>query len=142
MRRDPWSEWQRLWRAGTMLSETMSATHAVVGHRRKTIETAISDPLGADYVELGRMVSEKTAAFGEAGASLSNDWFAMQRDWSAQAMALSKVMMGQLPGPRAAQAMIVRGQRIGSAALASGVRAMTPIHRAATANERRLGKKR
>ena len=141
MRRDPWSEWQRLWRAGTMMSETMSASHAVVGHRSKTIETAMSDPLSADYVELGRMVSEKSAAFGAAGASLSRDWLAMQRDWNAQAAALSSMMLGQVPGPRKALAMAARSQRLGSAALSSGVRAMTPIHRAATANERRLGKK-
>ena len=142
MRRDPWSEWQRLWRAGTMMSETMTASHAVVGHRSKTIESAMSNPMGADYVELGRMVSEKSAAFGAASASLSRDWFAMQRDWNSQAMAMSQMMIGQIPSARAAQAMIVRGQRLGSAALASGMRAMTPIHRAATANQKRLGKKR
>ena len=144
MRRDPWSEWQRLWRAGTMMSETMTASHAVVGHRSKTIETAMSDPMGADYVELGRMVSEKSAAFGEAGTSLSRDWFAMQRDWNAQGVAvagaLSSMMMGKMPGPRAAHKMMARGQRLGSAALASSVRAMTPIHRAATANEKRLAR--
>lgn len=139
---NPWLEWQRMVRAGTMLSETLNATHRVVGHRSKTIETAMSDPLGADTVELGRMVSEKSSAFGAAGASLSRDWFAMQRDWNAQAIALSAMMMGQMPGPRAAQAMMARSQRLGSAALASGVRAMTPIHRAATANEKRLGRKR
>ena len=138
---NPWIEWQRMVRAGTMLSETLNATHSVVGHRSKTIETAMSDPLGADYVELGRMVSEKSAAFGEAGASLSRDWFAMQRDWNAQVSELSAMMMGKVPGPRAAQAMIKRSQRLGSAALASGVRAMTPIHRTATANEKRLRKK-
>ena len=142
MRRDPWSEWQRLWRAGTMMRETMTASHAVVGHRSKTIETAMSDPFSADYVEIGRMVSEKTTAFGAASASLSRDWFAMQRDWNAQAVAVSAMMMGKVPGPRAAQAMVARGQRMGSVALASSVRAMTPIHRAATANEKRLGKKR
>ena len=142
MRRDPWSEWQRLWRAGTMMSETMAASQAVVGHRSKAIETAIKDPLGADYVELGRMVSEKSAAFGAAGASLSRDWYAMQRDWNAQTLALSQMMMGRMPGPRAALAMVARGQRMGSVGLASSVRAMTPIHRAATANEKRLGKKR
>ena len=37
--------------------------------------------------------------------------------------------------------MMARSQRLGSAALASGVRAMTPIHKAATANQRRLGPK-
>ena len=124
------------------MSETMTASHAVVGHRSKTIESAMSNPMGADYVELGRMVSEKSAAFGAASASLSRDWFAMQRDWNSQAMAMSQMMIGQIPSARAAQAMIVRGQRLGSAALASGMRAMTPIHRAATANQKRLGKKR
>lgn len=137
---NPWIDWQRMVRAGTMLSETLNATHSVVGHRSKTIETAMSNPMGADYVELGRMVTEKNAAFGAASASLSRDWFAMQRDWNAQAMALSQMMMGQIPSQRSTQAMIVRGQRLGSAALSSGVRAMTPIHHAATANERRLAK--
>ena len=139
---NPWIEWQKLVRAGTMLGETLTATQAVVEHRSKTIETAMSDPMHADFVELGRMVSEKSAAFGAAGISLSRDWLAMQRDLSAQAVALSEMMMGRLPGPSASQAMVARGQRLGSAALASGVRAMSPIHRAAIANERRLGKKR
>ena len=141
MRRDPWSEWQRLWRAGTMMSETMTASHAVVGHRSKTIETAMCDPLRADHAELARMVSEKAAAFGAAGASLSRDWLAMQRDWNAQTVAMSAVMMGRLPGPRGAQAMIMRGQRLSNAALASTNRALKPIHAAATANARRLRKK-
>ena len=137
---NPWIEWQRMIRAGTMLSETLSATHSVVGHRSKTIESAMSDPLGADYAELARMVSEKSAAFGAAGASLSRDWLSMQRDWNAQMADLSTMMLGQAPGPRKALAMAARGQRLGSAALSSGVRAMTPIHRAATANEKRLAR--
>ena len=77
-----------------------------------------------------------------AGLSLSNDWFAMQRDWTAQINDLSALMLGRMPGPARAQVMMTRGQRLGSAALASGVRAMTPIHKAATANQRRLGRKR
>ena len=81
---NPWIEWQKMVRAGTMMSETFSATQAVVEHRTKTIETAMNDPMRADMVELGRMVSEKSAAFGAAGVSLSSDWFAMQRDWNAQ----------------------------------------------------------
>ncbi len=138
----PWAEWQKMVRAGTMMSETFSATQAVVEHRTKTIETAMSDPMQADLVELGRMVSEKSAAFGLAGASLSRDWLAMQRDWSAQVEDMASMMFGTLPGPRKAQAMIARSQRLGSAALASGVRAMTPIHKAATLNERRLGRRK
>lgn len=140
MRSNPWSDWQRLWRAGTMMSETLTASQAVIGHRQRTIEEAMSDPLGADHAELGRMVSEKATAFGTAGASLASDWWAMQADMNAQAAAIGRMMTGHIPGPRAAQAMMTRGQRLGSAGLASSVRAMTPIHRTATANARRLGK--
>ena len=135
-----WTEWQRLWRAGTMLSETMTASQAVVEHRSRTIEDAMSDPLGADYIELGRMVSEKATAFGAAGASRSRDWLAMQRDWGAQVSDVSAMMFGKVPGPQKTQAMIKRSERLGSAVLASSVRAMTPIHRAATANQRRLAR--
>ena len=85
-------------------------------------------------------VSEKSAAFGAAGVSLSRDWLAMQRDWNAQMADLSAMMLGRVPWPRKAMAMAARGQRMGSAALASSMRAMTPIHRAATANEKRLAR--
>jgi hypothetical protein len=137
-----WRDWQRMMRAGTMWNETLTASQAVVGHRSRTIEEAMADPFGADHVELGRMVSEKSAAFGAAGVSLTRDWFAMQADLGAQTSAMGKIMFGQLPGPRAAQAMVTRSQRLGSAALASSIRAMTPVHRTATANARRLGKRR
>lgn len=139
---NPWSEWQKMWRAGTMVSETLAASHQVIGHRQKAIEEAVSDPLGADHAELGRMVTEKGAAFGAAGVSLANDWWAMQGDISAQMMAIGKIMAGRAPGPRATQAMIARGQRIGSAALASSIRAMIPVHRTATSNAKRLAKRR
>ena len=139
---NPWSEWQKIWRAGTMLSETLAASHTVMGHRQKAIEEAVSDPLGADHAELGRMVTEKSAAFGAAGVSLANDWWAMQSDISAQMMAIGNIMAGRAPGPRATQAMIARGQRIGSAALSSSIRAMAPVHRTASNNAKRLGKRR
>lgn len=139
---NPWSEWQKIWRAGTMMSETLAASHTVIGHRQKTIEQAVSDPIGADHAELGRMVTEKSAAFGAVGASLARDWWAMQGDISAQMVAIGNIMAGRPPGPSATQAMIARGQRIGSAALASSIRAMAPVHRAATTNAKRLGKRR
>ncbi len=139
---DPWREWERLIRAGTMWSETLSASHKVVGHRSRTIEDALTDPFGADHAELGRMVSEKSLAFGAAGASLARDYLTMQADLSAQAAAMGKLMMGQLPTPRASLAIAARAQRLGSAGLASSIRALTPVHKAATANARRLGKRR
>jgi hypothetical protein len=139
---DLWREWQRLMRAGTMWGETISAAHEVVGYRSKTIKAALNNPFAADHVELGRMMSEKGTAFGAAGASLSRDYFAMHADLTAQSAALGKMMIGQLPTPGATQAMMTRTQRLGSAVLTSSIRAMTPVHKAATANARRLGKKR
>ncbi len=139
---DPWTEWRRLVRAGTLVGETLAASHRVVGHRRSTISAAVENPLRADHAELGRMVSEKMAAFGEAGSSLTRDWWAMQADLAAQAAAITGMMLGQAPGPSEARAMLARTKRIGGAMLASSNRAMTPIHRAATANERRLGRTR
>lgn len=139
---NPWADWQRMMRAGTMIGETYVAANAVVGHRQRTIERAVQDPVAADHAELGRMVSEKGTAFGAAGWSLARDWAAMQADWGAQANAIARIMMGQPPNLRGAQAMVMRGQRLGSAALASSIRAMTPVHKAATANARRLSKKR
>ena len=139
---DLWREWERMIRAGTLWSETLSAAHAVVGHRSRTIESALKNPLRADHAELGRMVSEKSSAFGAAGASLVRDVSTMQADLAAQAAALGAMMIGQLPSPRATQAMVARNRRLASAALASSVRAMVPIHKAATANARRLRKKR
>lgn len=139
---NPWVEWQRMIRAGRLMSETLNASQQVVEHRHKTIEDALSDPFHADHAELGRMVSEKSAAFGAAGASLAKDFFTMQADWQAQAQAIGQIMMGRMPGPRATGAMIARSQRIGSAALASSIRAITPVHRTATANAKRLAKQR
>ena len=120
----------------------MTAAQAVVGHRTRTIETALSNPFAADHVELGRMLSEKANAFGASGASLTRDWLTMQADMSAQATALGKMMTGQLPTASATQAMVTRSQRLATAALASSIRALTPVHKAATANARRLGKRR
>lgn len=137
---NPWTEWMRMVWAGTMLGETLTAAHQVVGHRTKTIEAAAQNPLSADYPELIRMVSEKSAAFAASSWSMMRDWVAMQADLGAQASALGKVMMGEMPSPKAAQAMMSRGQRLGSAAVASSIRAMRPVHSAATANARRLSK--
>jgi len=139
---DPWRDWQRMMRAGTMWNETLNAAQAVVGHRSRTIERALSNPFAADHAELGRMVSEKSSAFGAAGASLARDVLTMQADLSAQAAALGRMMMGQLPTSRATQAMVSRSQRLASAALVSSIRALTPVHKAATANARRLGRAR
>lgn len=61
----------------------------------------------------------------------------------AQAMAVGTMMLsGRMPRPRAARAMMGRSQRIGAQALATGNRALAPVHAAATANARQLAKRK
>lgn len=139
MRNDLWTAWQQLLRAGTMVGETVAASHAVVGARQETISSAFADPLRADHAELALMVSEKTSAFASAGAALASNWLRMQSDLAAQAMALGAMTVsGRLPSARAARTMAARQRRITDAAVRGSMQALRPIHAAATANARRL----
>ncbi len=88
------------------------------------------------------MVSEKSAAFGAAGASLSHDWLTMQRDWNAQLTDVAAMMLARCQARIKRRRWSCGVSGWGAAALASSVRAMAPIHRVATANERRLARKR
>ncbi|MCA1654591.1 MAG: hypothetical protein ABR588_05720 [Sphingomicrobium sp.] len=139
MRNDLWTAWRTMMRAGTMMRETIDASHHVVEVRGEAISAAMSDPLHADQTELALMVNEKTEAFALAGAALTSRWLAMQSDLAAQALAVGGLMVsGRLPGRRAARAMVARQRRIGYAAAKGSIAALQPIHAAATANARRL----
>ena len=88
------------------------------------------------------MVTEKSNAFGKASSSLTGDWMAMQSDLMRQSQAVGAMMMsGKMPTMAAAGAMIERSTRINHKAMATGLRALRPIHAAATANQKRLSKK-
>lgn len=138
---DPWAAWNAMIKAGTMVTETLDASRRVVNARQETISDAMTDPFHADHRELALMVGEKTDAFTSAGAALANSWFSMQSDVAAQAMAVGGMMMaGKVPSAKATQAMAARQLRIGDAALRGSMKALRPIHAAATANARRLGK--
>jgi hypothetical protein len=133
-----WSSWLT---AGRMVGETMDAAQAVISSRSETIAAATRNPLEADVAELGLMVSEKSKAFAEAGESLASDWTRMHGDLVAQAEALGSLWMTPLL-PGKAMALLARTQRINQRAVASGIRALRPIHAIATANQRRLRKAR
>ncbi|MEO5810473.1 MAG: hypothetical protein ABIR51_10550 [Sphingomicrobium sp.] len=140
---NPFALWTGWLRAGRMVGETIQASHAVIAKRGETIAEAARDPLAADHAELTRMVAEKGAAFAKAGTSLAGDWAAMQADVAAQMRAMSAFWLGgRLPSAAAAGAMIDRSARISQRALASGVKALRPIHATATANQRRLSNKK
>lgn len=136
---DPLSAWKDLLAACRMVGETMSATNDVVASRSGTIAAAARDPLHADHRELSRMVSEKGRAFTSAGQVLAGDWSALQKDFARQSEALGAWWLsGRWLSLSAAAAMVERGNRINRRAFASGIRALTPIHAAATANQKRL----
>ena len=125
-----------------MVGETLDAANAVVAHRGETIAVAANDPFHADHRELTLMVTEKSHAFVRAGSTMAGDWAAMQSDVWRQAAAIQSMMLsGRVPSMAAAGAIIDRGARINQRALASGVRALKPIHAVATANQRRLNKR-
>ncbi len=134
-----WSQWMN---AGNMAGETIAAASQVVARRSQTIAAAASDPLRADHSELALMVSEKGAAFSRSGTSLAIDAIALQGELMAQAQAVGAMMLsGRTPTLAAAGAIMDRGARINQKMLTAGVRALRPLHTAATANQRRLAKK-
>lgn len=138
--RNPWAAWTDMWNAGLMMNEMLCASGRVIERRGQVIGRAFDRPEKGDALELQRMVNEKTEAFALAGNSLARDWWAIQGDLAAQSMELGQAMMsGRLPRSRSFAA---RQQRLADHALASSVRALRPIHKAATANDRRLGRKR
>jgi len=124
--------------AGQMIGETIDAAQSVISSRSETIAAATRNPLQADVAELGLMVSEKNKAFTKASKSLASDWHRMQREM----MALGTMWIDGPLLPGKAMAIMARSQRINEQALASGIRALRPIHATATANQRRLRKTR
>ena len=136
---DPFRMMTDMMKAGRMLSETLDAANTVVAKRGATIAAAANNPLRADHRELALMVTEKGRAFAKSGATMAGDWMSMQSDLMRQSQAIGSIMLsGRVPTFAAAGAIIDRGARMNQRALSSSIRALQPIHAAATANQRRL----
>jgi hypothetical protein len=128
-----------MFRAATRLYETAAASAQVIAHRKGVIETAARDPMAGDYRELSLMVTEKLAAFSEAGTRLSQGWWSAQLDMAAQFQQLGALMLRGRPASAADfEAVQRKGTRTASRALTAAGEAIVPIHKAATANARRL----
>ena len=146
MTSSPLDFWMGAWRsglamadAGMKLGETVSASHAVIDSRVRSMADAARDPFNGNYAELGRMVPEKVEAFGKSAASGWNDMQAIQSDLFANGMEMMRIATtGRLPSAGEAMAMTSRSSRIVARAAASGGRALAPVHLAATGNARRL----
>ena len=139
---DAWKLSSAMWANSLALQETAFAAQSVIRERSKTIDQALRDPLRADVVELGRIVPEKLAAFGEAGSAMTKDWIDMQADLMAQGRDAMLLFTSWPPSPAALDRMSRRGSRLAAKMGAAGGRALAPVHAAATANHRRLGKKK
>ena len=130
-----------MFRVGLKMSETLVASREVIDRRVEIMNDAVRDPLAGDYRELGLMVPEKVEAFWESGKKLSDGWWSAQRDMGAQLQHLSAIMLrGGLPSAADVQTLNRRGTRAMSRSAAAAGAALAPIHKAATANARRLGK--
>ncbi|MFS0735892.1 hypothetical protein ABC347_02475 [Sphingomonas sp. 1P06PA] len=133
---------QDMWRLGVQSAETYAAAGRVIEKRSGVIGAALRDPLAADYGELGLMGSEKSAAFSASGLSLWNDWVKLQAEMVEQ-MRDFGTLATWMADPRAlatSSRMAQRSARMTTLAAEMGGKALAPVHKAATANDRRLRK--
>lgn len=149
MATNAWSAWADLWssgmrmaQTGITMTETMHASGEVIDSRVRTMAEAAVDPLGGDYVELGRMIPEKVEAFTRAGATAFGDLVAMQAAAMANYQQMASIAMkGRAPTLAEAEAMWTRSCGIAERAMDSTGRALAPVHRRVTANAKRLRRK-
>ena len=123
---------------GLRMWETAIASSQVIGKRLPIIDAARTDPLGADHAELALMMTEKLAAFAEAGQVAGRAALAAQADWAAQLGSLAALMLAGGGTARQRDALQRRSARTAARGLASAGDALAPIHKAATGNARRL----
>jgi hypothetical protein len=124
--------------------ELAVASATVIAERVGMMAVVGRDPIGADYAEFDRMISEKIVAFTASGAALSDEWWRSQRTLGRFFLELGGAMMSARP-PNGAE-VFARASRHNAAAAESAVRAagsaLAPLHRSARANARRLTRKR
>lgn len=121
------------------VGETIAATNAVLASRSRTIDTAIRNPLDADLAELGRFVPEKLDAFSRAGFAWTIDFWRLQAEAIAQMQDLGALALsGGQPKRQVVKRVAERSVRLAGKASAAGGRALAPIHKTVTANQKRL----
>jgi hypothetical protein len=104
------------------------------------------DPLNADHAELGSMLSEKVPAFSVDGATVVEEWWALNRDVGDCMLYLGRAMTtGRPPLPsdvlELAERTSAHGARLASCTIGAASVALAPLHRKATSNARRLARR-
>ena len=100
------------WRLSWQAAEVATASASVIQHRVGLMSAGELDRAGR--AELARMVPEKVDAFSKAGVALWSEWATLGLGGAAGATDLAT----------------------------SGARVLAPIHRTATANARRIARRR
>ena len=117
-------------------AELAWAVPQVVAHRLARIAAAGAKPTLRDRKELARMVNEKHAAFGESWRAMG-----LQALRSQQSLAVLARTALQPPSRRKTAASVFAMQlQLQQAALAVLGKGLSPVHRRAVANAKRLGK--
>ena len=154
---NPWRSWFALaWKTGEM----MLASGQVIGHRSQRLLAAGHFPSAPDRREFSLMGQEKIAAAMESSQALALSGARMTQQLGAiafQQMLTSATGMMSLAGSRTAAQVMARQSRLvretltGSAAVTAKLsrsaaqvadRTLTPVHARATANAKRLGRRR
>lgn len=136
---NPFALGQALFEQWVAIGETVAASSAVIAKRGALIDAALRRPLDADVTELARMAPEKILAFSRSGASLANDFGRMQGLFAGQwGELLAIASRGGWARMEDYERLATRGYAIMALAIASGSRALQPVHATATANHRRL----
>lgn len=140
---DVWAGWWRngaeIARTGLRLAEMAQAAGTVIDSRSRTLLAAARNPADADHRELARMLPEKVEAFSQAGASALGDLCALQVDALATWQQLMGVALSGKPASLAdLDSLVRRSSRMTDRLVASGGKALDPVHRRTLSNARRL----
>jgi len=121
----------------TQSAELALAVPCVVVHRATRMAQAGPRPSARDLKEFNLMVAEKGAAFVQSWQGM-----AMQTMLAHQAMAASLIRSFWSVSPRAKVSPAKIAAQLQGAALAILGKGLAPVHRKATANARRLGRRK
>ncbi|WP_225768148.1 hypothetical protein [Inquilinus sp. Marseille-Q2685] len=134
-----------------MVEMTVAAGHTI-GHRSLMLAQAAGDPVALRHPEFTRMVTEKMAVAVETGAEMTRrlaesqwgwvGWFGVQAQLGAVVLAANPATAWQhwLTASTGQAAAI--GQRLMADAAALADAGLAPAHRVASANARRLRRKK
>ncbi len=151
---DPFTYWLRMMsvsldmgQTAMRAGQTMQASREVIDTRTGIMRSAMTDPLGADHAELGRMIPEKVTAFTSAGQAFVSGWTAWNQAVLAQAGHVGAMAArGRAPTPLEWVNLASRSQMFALMAAEHGARVsaatLKPVHAAAVSNAKRLGQRK